>query len=184
MFLLLLWRRFSKLLLWHAFSLTPENELIFVSTLYPVFSLNFAVTFNSYFTVFLVFSTLIISSATNDIFKSFFLICNPQFSFLLYTDLDLQNHWTEMIREHLCSFSKFKKKTLNRSLLCAKLLQLCLTLCNPMDCSSSVPEISQARILEWVAISYSSRSSTQGSKPSLLHWQEGSLPRATREALK
>ena len=167
-----------------AFSLTPENELIFVSTLYPVFSLNFTVTFNSYFAVFLVFSTLIISSATNDTFKSFFLICNPQFSFLLYTDLDLQNHWTEMIREHLCSFSKFRKKTFNRSLLCAKLLQLCLTLCNPMDYSSSVPEISQARILEWVAISYSRRSSTQGSKPSLLHWQEGSLPRATREALK
>ena len=35
---------------------------------------------------------------------------------------------------------------------------LCLTLCNPMDCSppgTSVPGISQARILEWVAISYS-----------------------------
>ena len=36
--------------------------------------------------------------------------------------------------------------------------QLCLTLCNPMDCSlpgSSVHGISQARILEWVAISFS-----------------------------
>ena len=36
-----------------------------------------------------------------------------------------------------------------------KLLQLCPTLCNPMDCSppdSSVHEILQARILEWVAI--------------------------------
>ena len=40
----------------------------------------------------------------------------------------------------------------------AKLLQLCLTLCNPMDCSlpgSSVHGILQARILEWVAISFS-----------------------------
>ena len=39
--------------------------------------------------------------------------------------------------------------------MCAKLLQLCLTLCNPMDCSppgSSVHGILQARILEWVAI--------------------------------
>ena len=38
----------------------------------------------------------------------------------------------------------------------AKLLQSCLTLCDPMDCSllgSSVPEILQARILEWVAVS-------------------------------
>ena len=37
-------------------------------------------------------------------------------------------------------------------------LQLCLTLCNHMDCSppgSSVRGIPQARILEWVAISFS-----------------------------
>ena len=40
--------------------------------------------------------------------------------------------------------------------------QLCLTLCNPMDCGppvSSVHEILQARILEWVAISFSRQSS-------------------------
>ena len=40
--------------------------------------------------------------------------------------------------------------------------QLCLTLYNPLDCSppgSSVHEISQTRILEWVAISYSRGSS-------------------------
>ena len=43
----------------------------------------------------------------------------------------------------------------------AKLLQLYLTLCDPMDCSlpgSSVHGILQARILEWVAISFSSGS--------------------------
>ena len=42
------------------------------------------------------------------------------------------------------------------------LSQLCPTLCNPMDCSptgSSVHGISQARILEWVAISFSRGSS-------------------------
>ena len=36
--------------------------------------------------------------------------------------------------------------------------QLCLTLCDPMDCSppsSSVHGILQARILEWVAIPFS-----------------------------
>ena len=41
----------------------------------------------------------------------------------------------------------------------AKLLQLCLTLCDPIDGSppgSSIPRILQARILEWVAISFSS----------------------------
>ena len=40
--------------------------------------------------------------------------------------------------------------------------QSCLTLCNPMDCSpsgSSVHGIFQARIMQWVAISYSRRSS-------------------------
>ena len=41
---------------------------------------------------------------------------------------------------------------------CAKSLQLCLTLCDPMDSSlpgSSAHRILQARILAWVAISYS-----------------------------
>ena len=40
----------------------------------------------------------------------------------------------------------------------AKLLQSCLTLCDPFDSSpsgSAVPGILQARILEWVAISFS-----------------------------
>ena len=40
----------------------------------------------------------------------------------------------------------------------AKLLQSCLTLCDPRDCSlpgSSVHRVLQARILEWVAISFS-----------------------------
>ena len=40
----------------------------------------------------------------------------------------------------------------------AKLLQSCLTLCNPIDSSppgSSVPGTLQARALEWVAISFS-----------------------------
>ena len=45
----------------------------------------------------------------------------------------------------------------------AKLLQLCPTLCNPMDGSqpgSSVHEISQARIVEWVSMA-STRASSQ-----------------------
>ena len=40
----------------------------------------------------------------------------------------------------------------------AKLLQSCLTLCDPIDSSppgSPVPEILQARTLEWVATSFS-----------------------------
>ena len=45
----------------------------------------------------------------------------------------------------------------------AKSLHLCLTLCDPVDCSlpgSFVHRILQARILEWVAMP-SSRGSTQ-----------------------
>ena len=45
---------------------------------------------------------------------------------------------------------------------CAKSLQLCPTLCDPMDCSPpglSVHGILQARMLEWVAISFSWESS-------------------------
>ena len=41
---------------------------------------------------------------------------------------------------------------------CSLVTKLCLTLCDPMDCSlpgSYVHGISQVRILEWVAISYS-----------------------------
>ena len=40
----------------------------------------------------------------------------------------------------------------------AKSLQLCLTLCDPIDCNtpgSSVHGILQAKILEWVAMPYS-----------------------------
>ena len=61
--------------------------------------------------------------------------------------------------------------------------QLCLTLCNPMDCSlpgSSVHGVSQASILESVAISFlQGNVPTQGLNPCLLcllHWQVGSLP--------
>ena len=44
----------------------------------------------------------------------------------------------------------------------SKVGQLCLTFCNPVDCSppgSSIHGILQARILEWVAISFSRGSS-------------------------
>ena len=46
--------------------------------------------------------------------------------------------------------------------------QSCLTLCDPMDCSppgSSVHRISQAKILEWVAISFFRDLSNLGIEP-------------------
>ena len=48
--------------------------------------------------------------------------------------------------------------TLSWHAAAAKLLQLCLTLCDPIDSSppgSPVPGILQARTLEWIAISFS-----------------------------
>ena len=44
----------------------------------------------------------------------------------------------------------------------SEVAQSCLTLCDPMDCGlpgSSIHGILQARVLEWVAISFSRRSS-------------------------
>ena len=59
--------------------------------------------------------------------------------------------------------------------------KLCLTFCNPMDCSllgSPVQGILQARIPEWVAISSSMGSSLPRDRTSvcLPHWQADSLP--------
>ncbi len=57
--------------------------------------------------------------------------------------------------------------------------QSCLTLCDPMDCSppgSSVHGIHQARILKWVAISYSRVSSLPGIESRSPRLQADSLP--------
>ena len=70
---------------------------------------------------------------------------------------------------------------MDKDVLCL-VTQLYLTLCDPIDCSppgSSVHEILQARILEWVAM-FSSRGSSPSRNGScgllhLLHWQAGSL---------
>ena len=55
-----------------------------------------------------------------------------------------------------------------------------VALCGPIDCSlpsSSVHGIFQARLLKWVAISFSRGIfRTQGWNPCLLHWQVDSLP--------
>ena len=76
------------------------------------------------------------------------------------------------------------------SLIHAKTLQLCLTLCDPMNWSppgSSVHGILQAKILEWVAMPSSRESSQLRYRTQylrLLHWQVGSLPLAPPGRLK
>ena len=54
----------------------------------------------------------------------------------------------------------------------SEVTQLCLTLCNPVDCSppgSSIHGILQARILEWVAISFSRESSLPRDRTQVSH---------------
>ena len=60
--------------------------------------------------------------------------------------------------------------------------QLCMSLCDPMDCNPQAPlfmGILQTRILEWVALLSSKGSSwprDQTHISYLLHWQAGFLP--------
>ena len=70
------------------------------------------------------------------------------------------------LREPWCCKDMTKRIQNGEMFWCSLVLMLhaqsCSTLCDPMDCSlsgSSVHGISQARILEWVAISYSGGSS-------------------------
>ena len=62
----------------------------------------------------------------------------------------------------------------------SEVTQSCPTLCDPMDCSlsdSSVHGIFQARVLEWIAISFSRGIfPTQESNPGLLHCGQTLLP--------
>ena len=80
---------------------------------------------------------------------------------LQYAILSLVCRWILGSKWYLGSLFKlvFNKLWLNKfPAAAAKLLQLCLTLCDPIDSSppgSPVPGILQARTLEWVVISLS-----------------------------
>ena len=75
----------------------------------------------------------------------------------IYNNLCVHIGWSreEKKREEVLSVYSLVKG-------CAQFLQLCLTLCDPVDCSPpgfSVHEVLQARILEWVALPFSRGSS-------------------------
>ena len=72
---------------------------------------------------------------------------------------------------HLCCFMN-KEIELEKGKSESEVTQSCPTLCDPMDCSlpgSSVRGILQARILEWVAISFSRRSSQPRDQTQVSH---------------
>ena len=76
--------------------------------------------------------------------------------------LEKNKSTSDKIHSSLYKFSSISFICLCLSLYLYIIAQSCLTLCNPMDCSltsSSVHGIFQARILEWVAIYFSKRSS-------------------------
>ena len=83
--------------------------------------------------------------------------------------------WTEGENYHLCSHTFI----INRALIplwVSEWSHLCPILCDPVDCSppgSSVHGILRARVLEWVAISFSRGIfPTQGSNPGLPHCRQ------------
>ena len=62
------------------------------------------------------------------------------------------------VKSPASDFQSFSYSSVKTAAAAAKSLQSCLTLCDPIDTSplgSPVPGILQARILEWVAISFS-----------------------------
>ena len=75
---------------------------------------------------------------------------------------NLENSAVTVGLEKVNFHSSPKEKQYQRMLKWNEVAQSCLTLCDPMDCSlpgSSVHGIFQALVLEWIAISFSSRSS-------------------------
>ena len=74
-----------------------------------------------------------------------------QYKWEFLQSFERQQHFSEDASSYLKVWSRW-----------SEVAQSCPTLCNPMDCSlpgSTIHGIFQARILEWVAISFSRRSS-------------------------
>ena len=90
--------------------------------------------------------------------RLFFLHCIV-FPFLIAGGMGLFIHFLSCpIDLYFC----FRAGTNPYWIIVSEVAQSCPTLCNPMDCSlsgSSVHGISQARVLEWIAISFSRGSS-------------------------
>ena len=74
-----------------------------------------------------------------------------------YREEDMKRHWSKGAKFQFCKVNKFWR--FKACIHACSVTQLSPTLCDPKDCVSSVHGIILARILEWVAISSSRRSS-------------------------
>ena len=102
--------------------------------------------------------------------------CSLKGPYFLSTCLSYSSRWTNETQSNMY---KALAMTHYRLVFCMFMhVQSCPTLCNPMACSlpgSSVHGISQAKILEWVAISYSRGSSQHSIEHESLVLQVDSL---------
>ena len=93
--------------------------------------------------------------------------------FILFTGFSRQEYWSCLQLPSPVDHVLSELSTVYAAAAtAAKSLQLCLTLCDPIDGSlpgSSVPGILQARILEWVAISFSNEWKWKEKVKSLSH---------------
>ena len=99
---------------------------------------------NFYFEVYLFHNVLLVSSVKQS--DSVICVCVCVYTYIgLYVEKNMRKNI------YVCVYMKMK----------VLVIQSCPTLCDSMDCSlpvSSVLGIFQARIMEWVAISFSRRS--------------------------
>ena len=82
---------------------------------------------------------------------------STQYSVIIYVGKESEKEWI-YVYVKLNRFAVHLKHCKSTAAAAAKSLQSCPTLCDPIDGSppgSSIPGILQARILQWVAISFS-----------------------------
>ena len=105
--------------------------------------------------------SFIVLAVTGLIFPFSILFCiyemDPSSFFCMWRSSFLQECFEEIVLSLWCDLHT----SVERIIYCCcfvSVTQLCLTLCNPMDCSppgSSVHGVLQARILEWIAMPFS-----------------------------
>ena len=100
----------------------------------------------------------------NALWCIYFIDCYLKVSFIIKRIISNKNNYTVLKRYLFNLFYILKNPYIFIYILgkWSEVAQLCPTLCDPMDCSlpgTSVHGIFQARILEWVAISFSRGSS-------------------------